>query len=101
MKELTNNTGLFQLKTVAISINNLCFKYSQERPILTDINLQILAGEKIGLIGGNGAGKTTLFLTICGILKSSYGTVKLFNRLVNSGEFYPEIGLVFQNPYDQ
>ena len=101
MKELTNKTGLFQLRTVAISIDNLCFKYNQESSTLTDINLQILAGEKIGLIGANGAGKTTLFLTICGLLQSSYGTVKLFNRLVNSGEFYPEIGLVFQNPDDQ
>ena len=101
MKELTNKTGLFQLRTVAISTDNLCFKYKQESSTLTDINLQILAGEKIGLIGANGAGKTTLFLTICGLLQSSYGTVKLFNRLVNSGEFYPEIGLVFQNPDDQ
>ncbi|MGK7892470.1 MAG: energy-coupling factor ABC transporter ATP-binding protein [Xenococcus sp. (in: cyanobacteria)] len=101
MKELTNNKSLFQLTTVAISINNLSFKYSQESSTLTDINLQILAGEKIGLIGANGSGKTTLFLTICGILQSSYGTVKLFNKLVNSGEFYPEIGLVFQNPDDQ
>ena len=101
MKELTNKTGLFQLRTVAISIDNLCFKYNQESSTLTDINLQILAGEKIGLIGANGAGKTTLFLTICGLLQSSYGTVKLFNRLVNPGEFYPEIGLVFQNPDDQ
>ncbi len=101
MTELTNSTGLFQLKTVAISITNLGFKYSQERSVLTDINLQILAEEKIGLIGANGAGKTTLFLAICGLLKSSYGSVKLFNRLVNSGEFYPEIGLVFQNPDDQ
>ena len=101
MKELTNNRELFQLRTVALSIRNLCFEYSQEGSALTDINLQILAGEKIGLIGANGAGKTTLFLTICGILKSSYGTVNLFNKLVNSGGFYPEIGLVLQNPEDQ
>ncbi|ELS04322.1 ABC-type cobalt transport system, ATPase component [Xenococcus sp. PCC 7305] len=101
MKELTNKTGLFKLQTVAISIDNLCFKYNQESSTLTDINLQILAGERIGLIGANGAGKTTLFLTICGLLQSSYGTVRLFNKLVNSGDFYPEIGLVFQNPDDQ
>ncbi len=101
MKELTNSRGLFQLKAVALLIENLCFKYSQEGSALTDINLQILSGEKIGLIGANGAGKTTLFLTICGILQSSYGTVKLFNKLVNPGGFYPEIGLVFQNPDDQ
>ena len=47
MKELTNKTGLFRLKTVAISIDNLCFKYNQQSSTLTDINLQILAGEKI------------------------------------------------------
>ena len=89
------------IKTKAVSINNLCFSYEQERAILTDINLDVAAGESVGLIGANGAGKTSLFLAVCGILKPTYGEIKLFERQIQIGQFNPEIGLVFQNPNDQ
>ena len=101
MKELTRITKIPFQKTAEITATNLCFKYNQEHSILTNINLSIFRGEKVGLIGANGAGKTTLFLTICGVLAPSYGTVKICDRLVKPGEFNPEIGLVFQNPSDQ
>ena len=101
MKELIRTANQFSVKTKAISLNNLCFNYGKERPVLTDISLNIAAGEKVGLIGANGAGKTSLFLTICGILKPTYGEIRLFDRPIEAGEFNPEIGLVFQNPDDQ
>ena len=101
MKELTRSSRLIKLETPAITISNLCFAYTENKSTLTDINLQISAGESVGLIGANGAGKTTLFLSICGILSPTYGEIKLFDRLVESGTFNPEIGLVFQNPDDQ
>lgn len=42
-------------------------------PALRDINLEILKGERIGLIGNNGAGKTTLLKTIAGLYKPNSG----------------------------
>ena len=101
MNELVKTADRISQKTQAISLNNLSFNYGAERAILTDVNLNIMAGETVGLIGANGAGKTSLFLTICGILKSTYGEVKLFDRQIEAGQFNPEIGLVFQNPDDQ
>ncbi|MDJ0570429.1 MAG: energy-coupling factor ABC transporter ATP-binding protein [Pleurocapsa sp. MO_192.B19] len=101
MNDLVRTANLLSLKNKAISLNNLCFSYGEERAILTDINLEIASGETVGLIGANGAGKTSLFLTICGILKPTYGEVKLFDRPIKAGQFNPEIGLVFQNPDDQ
>jgi ATPase subunit of ABC transporter with duplicated ATPase domains len=35
-------------------------------PVLADVTLRILAGQKVGLIGANGAGKTTLIRIITG-----------------------------------
>ncbi|MDJ0635489.1 MAG: ABC transporter ATP-binding protein [Xenococcaceae cyanobacterium MO_188.B29] len=101
MKELTRSSHLLKLEKPAVTISNLCFAYTDSKNTLTDINLQICAGENVGLIGANGAGKTTLFLSICGILSPTYGNIKLFDRLVQYGTFNPEIGLVFQNPDDQ
>ena len=101
MNDLVQTANQLSIKTKAISLNNLCFSYGQERSILTDINLEISTGETVGLIGANGAGKTSLFLTICGILRPTFGEIKLFDRPINAGQFNPEIGLVFQNPDDQ
>ena len=101
MNNLVQTANQLSLKTKAIALENICFSYGEAKAILTDINLDILAGETVGLIGANGAGKTSLFLTICGILNPTYGEVKLFDRVIEAGEFNPEIGLVFQNPDDQ
>ena len=101
MKELTRNERAFQTSTISIALKNLGYNYSTERAALTDINLEILAGEKVGLIGANGAGKTTLFMSICGVLSPNYGEVKILNCPIVPGKFNPDIGLVFQNPDDQ
>ena len=101
MNDLVQTANQLSLKTKAIALENICFSYGEARAILTDINLDISAGETVGLIGANGAGKTSLFLTICGILKPTYGEIRLFNRPIKAGQFNPEIGLVFQNPDDQ
>ena len=101
MNNLVQTVNQLSLKTKAIALQNICFNYGEARAILTNINLDISAGETVGLIGANGAGKTSLFLTICGILNPTYGEVKLFDRVIQAGEFNPEIGLVFQNPDDQ
>ena len=85
----------------ALSITNLRFSYPDNPEVLRGVNLAINAGEHVGLIGPNGAGKTTLFLSICGVLKPTDGTVRLFDEPVEAGKFHPEIGLVFQYPDDQ
>ena len=41
--------------------------------ILTDVSLELRAGETLGLIGPNGAGKTTLFNIISGLATPSSG----------------------------
>ena len=43
--------------------------------VLSDVNLQVKAGERHAIIGPNGAGKTTLFNLITGTYKPSRGQV--------------------------
>ncbi|WAL58345.1 energy-coupling factor ABC transporter ATP-binding protein [Thermocoleostomius sinensis] len=84
-----------------IAITDLCFSYPDNPDVLRHITLNICQGDRVGLIGYNGCGKTTLFLLICGVLTPSSGEIRLLNQRVRPGTFYPEIGLVFQNPDDQ
>jgi branched-chain amino acid transport system ATP-binding protein len=49
-----------------------------------DVDLAVLPGEVVGLVGANGAGKTTLFDLLSGYLEPSGGTVRLAGREVTS-----------------
>ncbi len=85
----------------ALRIRGLHFSYNSNRRVLNNINLTVKQGDKIGLIGPNGAGKTTLFMLACGVLKPGDGEIELFGKPLQSGQFNPEIGMVFQNADDQ
>ena len=50
-------------------------KYYAGNPVFDEIDLEILEGERIGLVGENGGGKSTLFKLIAGIEQPTEGTV--------------------------
>ncbi|KJS11474.1 MAG: hypothetical protein VR67_13150 [Peptococcaceae bacterium BRH_c8a] len=85
----------------ALETVGLAFTYPDQRPVLREVNLTIRPGERVGIIGPNGAGKTTLFMLSCGVLKPTAGEVRLFGKPVVTGDFHPEVGMVFQNQNDQ
>ncbi len=51
------------------------------RPVVEDLSMRIMRGDRIGLIGPNGAGKSTLIRLILGELAPDTGTVRLGTRL--------------------
>lgn len=62
----------------SIQINNVHKRYITRtgiRNILTDINLKVGNGEKIGILGGNGSGKSTLIRIISGAEQPSSGHI--------------------------
>ncbi|WP_420644343.1 ribosomal protection-like ABC-F family protein [Candidatus Leptofilum sp.] len=58
-------------------LEDLAIGYPGHVPLLTQINLQAQAGERIILTGVNGSGKTTLLRTIAGQLEPQAGRVRL------------------------
>jgi ABC-2 type transport system ATP-binding protein len=65
------------MKASIIECRQLSHVYSG-KPALADVNVELAAGEPIGLVGPNGAGKTTLLNILSGFMIPTYGTVKLF-----------------------
>ena len=51
------------------------------RPIVTDLSLRVVRGDRLGIVGPNGAGKTTLLNLLTGTLAPDEGTVRLGTNL--------------------
>jgi ABC-2 type transport system ATP-binding protein len=51
--------------------------HSFQRPALSEVELQVAAGEVHALLGPNGAGKTTLLRVLAGLLRPAVGSLKV------------------------
>ena len=62
---------------------------------LKNIDLQIIAGETVGMLGHNGSGKSTLLKCIAGILQPTSGTIRSRGRMASLLElgagFHPDL----------
>ncbi len=65
-------------------LKDISFCYPNEKPLFSNINLNIIKGEKIGLIGKTGCGKSTLISIILGLLEPNNGEIFLDGKLINS-----------------
>jgi ATP-binding cassette subfamily B protein RaxB len=62
----------------SVTFENVSFRYSDNEPdVLKDINLTILPGQSVAIIGPSGGGKSTLINLLLGILKPTSGRVLL------------------------
>src|SRR5205823_13422978 len=84
-----------------LRLRNVGFRYGgPEAPsILEGINLEILPGKVVAIVGRSGSGKTTLIKRIAGLLAPTDGAI-LFDRVdlkgLNYRDLRQRIGLVLQ-----
>ncbi|MDA3731291.1 ABC transporter ATP-binding protein [Niameybacter massiliensis] len=60
---------------LTIHFDHVSFSYMDERPILSDITLEIHSGETVGLIGTSGSGKTTLIRLLLALATPTSGSI--------------------------
>ena len=64
------------MTTPIVEINNVTFTYNGETAV-ENVNLEILQGDFMAIIGPNGGGKTTLLKLILGLLKPDTGDIRI------------------------
>lgn len=64
-------------------LENVSFHYQSDRPVLTDVSLEVRPGEVLGVIGPSGAGKSTLIQLILGLRTPTEGTITAHGVALN------------------
>jgi ABC-2 type transport system ATP-binding protein len=80
-----------------LEVEHLVKRY-RDVTALAGVSLTIGAGEIFALLGPNGAGKTTLIGAVCGLVKKTSGTIRLFGVDLDTDPIGPryDVGLVPQ-----
>ncbi|MCR5254585.1 MAG: ABC transporter ATP-binding protein/permease [Acetatifactor sp.] len=83
--DITNpETPVFTVENGSIDFEHVTFRYdsNSEKPVLSDINLNIRSGETIGILGATGSSKTSLVNLISRLYDASEGSVSVGGRNV-------------------
>ena len=82
-----------------IKLTKLSFAYGRDTGGLTDIDLTIGAGEKLGIVGASGAGKSTLVALLLRLYDPENGTIEIDGvntKAVTQESLRRNIGMVTQ-----
>lgn len=85
-----------------IEFKDVEFYYTENKPVLHDLNLHVKPGETIALVGPTGGGKSTIVNLVCRFYEPKRGTIKIGGRdymdLTLHG-IQSRIGVVLQTPH--
>jgi ATP-binding cassette subfamily B protein len=85
-----------------VQFKSASFGYDPGKPVLKEVDLEVAAGEMIGLVGRSGAGKSTLVNLICRFYDVTRGSVEIDGldiRKIRLEDLRRQIGLVAQQPF--
>ena len=87
---------------MSLNINNLCFRYKPNQPLIENLNFQVNTGQLVAITGASGCGKSTLLQLILGFIQPVSGSIQFADRILTDDSHFvmPEsrsIGIVFQD----
>lgn len=94
------------MNATVFKLENVSYAYLNKFPGLSNINLEIKAGENVTILGANGSGKSTLIHILAGLFFAQKGNLEAFGRKLDEAAFEDDkfrksfrsrVGLVFQN----
>jgi energy-coupling factor transport system ATP-binding protein len=100
----TSSAGSATRGAEVVRATDVRFAFELGRPVVRDVSLSAVEGERIALVGANGSGKSTLGRLLVGLLRPNRGTVSLEGadpaRLA-AADLARRAGYVFQDPERQ
>lgn len=103
--EVQDEAGAGELSAIRgdVRFEQVSFHYSDDpTPVLTDIDLDIRAGETVALVGETGAGKTTFVKLVARFHDPTSGCLRVDGvdlRTVTQGSLRRQMGMVLQDPF--
>ncbi|MBV6459877.1 MAG: Vitamin B12 import ATP-binding protein BtuD [Fimbriimonadaceae bacterium] len=85
-----------------VTFRNVRFGYDKSNPVIKGMNLDVMPGEMIGLVGKSGAGKSTTINLICRFYEPDSGTIQFDGRDYREFDLQAlrnQIGVVLQEPF--
>ena len=76
----------------ALDVANVSAGYGLTQ-VLWDISFSVRRGQLVALIGANGAGKTTTLKTICGLVRTSAGSIRYDGAVVSGKRVHQVVDL--------
>ena len=69
-------------KSTILEFKQVDFYYEREKSFISNMSFSVNNGEFIGLLGANGSGKSTILKLASAILKTSDGSINLWNKSI-------------------
>lgn len=90
--------------TPALELRGASVRYGAGRPpALRQVDVQLHAGDSLGIVGESGSGKSTLAKVLCGILRPSTGEAlvqgRLWDTTARRDPARRSVQMIFQDPY--
>lgn len=84
-----------------IKVDNLCFSYERNSPILRNLSLSVPKGSVYGFVGSNGAGKSTAIRCILGLISPDSGHIQVLglNQPEHSKHIIKRTGYLVEGPH--
>ncbi|MBC8140348.1 MAG: ABC transporter ATP-binding protein [Armatimonadetes bacterium] len=85
-----------------VTFDKVRFGYDKSNPVLKGVELDVKAGEMIGLVGKSGAGKSTTMNLLCRFYEADAGTLAIDGvdiKNIPLNDLRRHIGIVLQEPF--
>lgn len=85
-----------------VDIDNVCFSYVKDKPLIRDFNLHVEPGQRVAIVGPTGCGKTTMINLLMRFYEVDSGTISLdgtSTRDMSRNRLRASFGMVLQDTW--
>lgn len=100
LQPLSETTKPKKTKDYSVTLEDVCFRYDEEKEALRHISLSIPAGQTVALVGPSGGGKTTLASLVSRFFDPQDGKIRIGGvdiRDIPKKELMNTVSFVFQD----